>query len=294
MYISPVVLHPGMGVARDIVALTKPKITLLNVAAALACYVASGGSPTGIPLLGALGYGAAGGSSVLNNVVDSDVDGRMRRTARRPIPSGRVSRRTALILGTALTSVSVLLASIAFNPLTAVAMLLGALSYVLLYTLYLKRRTDLNIVIGGIAGSFPPLAGAAAASGTFTPVSIAVAALIFLWTPGHFWSLAIKASEDYRAAGLPMMPVTRGIRTTALAIAVSNALLIACWLLLTTVLENPVPFLLLTSVPTVLLSVETLRLLRRPDASNAWRSFKLSSPWLLLVLIGTVLSSTVR
>lgn len=294
MYISPVVLHPGMGVARDIVALTKPKITLLNVAAALACYVASGGSPTGIPLLGALGYGAAGGSSVLNNVVDSDVDGRMRRTARRPIPSGRVSRRTALILGTALTSVSVLLASIAFNPLTAVAMLLGALSYVLLYTLYLKRRTDLNIVIGGIAGSFPPLAGAAAASGTFTPVSIAVAALIFLWTPGHFWSLAIKASEDYRAAGLPMMPVTRGIRTTALAIAVSNALLIACWLLLTTVLENPVPFLLLTTVPTVLLSVETLRLLRRPDASNAWRSFKLSSPWLLLVLIGTVLSSTVR
>jgi protoheme IX farnesyltransferase len=283
-----------MGVARDMVALTKPKITLLNVAAALACYVASGGSPTGIPLLGALGYGAAGGSSVLNNVVDSDVDGMMRRTARRPIPSGRVSRRTALILGAALTSVSVLLASIVFNPLTAAAMLLGALSYVLLYTLYLKRRTDLNIVIGGIAGSFPPLAGAAAASGTFTPVSIAVAALIFLWTPGHFWSLAIRASEDYRSAGLPMMPVTRGVRATALAIAASNALLIVCWLGLTAVLENPVPFLLLTSVPTALLSLETVRLLRRPDASNAWRSFKLSSPWLLLVLIGTVLSSTVR
>ncbi len=294
MYISPVVLHLGMGVARDMVALTKPKITLLNVAAALACYVASGGSPTGIPLLGALGYGAAGGSSVLNNVVDSDVDGMMRRTARRPIPSGRVSRRTALILGAALTSVSVLLASIVFNPLTAAAMLLGALSYVLLYTLYLKRRTDLNIVIGGIAGSFPPLAGAAAASGTFTPVSIAVAALIFLWTPGHFWSLAIRASEDYRSAGLPMMPVTRGVRATALAIAASNALLIVCWLGLATVLENPVPFLLLTSVPTALLSLETVRLLRRPDASNAWRSFKLSSPWLLLVLIGTVLSSTVR
>ncbi len=283
-----------MGVARDMVALTKPKITLLNVAAALACYVASGGSPTGIPLLGALGYGAAGGSSVLNNVVDSDVDGMMRRTARRPIPSGRVSRRTALILGAALTSVSVLLASIVFNPLTAAAMLLGALSYVLLYTLYLKRRTDLNIVIGGIAGSFPPLAGAAAASGTFTPVSIAVAALIFLWTPGHFWSLAIRASEDYRSAGLPMLPVTRGVRATALAIAASNALLIVCWLGLTAVLENPVPFLLLTSVPTALLSLETVRLLRRPDASNAWRSFKLSSPWLLLVLIGTVLSSTVR
>ena len=283
-----------MGVARDMVALTKPKITLLNVAAALACYVASGGSPTGIPLLGALGYGAAGGSSVLNNVVDSDVDGMMRRTARRPIPSGRVSKRTALILGAALTSVSVLLASIVFNPLTAAAMLLGALSYVLLYTLYLKRRTDLNIVIGGIAGSFPPLAGAAAASGTFTPVSIAVAALIFLWTPGHFWSLAIRASEDYRSAGLPMMPVTRGVRATALAIAASNALLIVGWLGLTAVLENPVPFLLLTSVPTALLSLETVRLLRRPDASNAWRSFKLSSPWLLLVLIGTVLSSTVR
>ncbi len=291
---SLVILQSGMGVVRDIVTLTKPKITLLNVAAALACYVASGGSPTGIPLLGALGYGAAGGSSVLNNVLDADIDGRMRRTARRPIPSGRVSRRTALILGTALTSVSVSLASIAFNPLTAAAMLLGALSYVLLYTLYLKKRTDLNIVIGGIAGSFPPLAGAAAASGTFTPVSLAVAALIFLWTPGHFWSLAIRASEDYRAAGLPMMPVTRGIRASAMAIAASNALLIVCWLFLTTILENPVPFLLLTSVPTALLSLETVRLLRRPDASNAWRSFKLSSPWLLLVLIGTVLSSTIR
>lgn len=155
-----------MGVVRDLVSLTKPKITLLNVAAALACCVASGGTPSGIPLLGALGYGATEGSSALNNALDADIDGRMRRTARRPIPSGRLSKRKALIFGTALTSLSVLLAFIAFNPLTALAMLPGALSYVLLYTLYLKRRTDLNIVIGGITGSFPPLAGAATASGT--------------------------------------------------------------------------------------------------------------------------------
>jgi protoheme IX farnesyltransferase len=282
-----------MGVVRDLVSLTKPKITLLNVAAALACYVASGGIPSGIPLLGVLGYGAAGGSSALNKAIDADIDGRMRRTARRPIPSRRLSRRKALAFGTALTSLSVLLAFIAFNPLTALAMLLGALSYVLLYTLYLKRRTDLNIVIGGIAGSFPPLAGAAAASGTFTPVSLAVAALIFLWTPGHFWSLAIRASEDYRAAGLPMLPVTRGVKLTALAIAASNALLIGCWVALTLTLRNPVPFLLLTALPTALLSLETVRLLRRPDASNAWRSFKLSSPWLLVVLIGVVLSSVI-
>jgi len=282
-----------MGVVRDLVSLTKPKITQLNVAAALACYVASGGIPSGIPLLGGLGYGAAGGSSALNDAIDADIDGRMRRTARRPIPSGRFPRRKALVLGTALTSISVLLASIAINPLTALAMVLGALSYVLLYTLYLKRRTDLNIVIGGIAGSFPPLAGAAAASGTFTPVSLAVAALIFLWTPGHFWSLAIRASEDYRAADLPMLPVTKGVRLTAIAIAVSNALLIGCWVALTLTLRNPLPFLLLTALPTALLSLETVRLLRGPDASNAWRSFKLSSPWLLLVLIGVVLSSVI-
>jgi protoheme IX farnesyltransferase len=155
-----------MAVVRDPVSLTKPKITLLNVAAALACCVASGGTPSGIPLLGALGYGATEGSSALNNALDTDIDGRMRRTARRLIPSGRLSRRKALAFGTALTSLSVLLAFIAFNPLTALAMLPGALSYVLLYTLYLKRRTDLNIVIGGMAGTFPPLAGAATASGT--------------------------------------------------------------------------------------------------------------------------------
>ncbi len=279
---------------RDLVTLTKPKITLLNVAAALSCYVASGGTLSGIPLLGAIGYGAAGGASALNNAYDADVDGKMRRTAGRPIPSGRVSRRAALFLGTTLTSLSVVIAFVAFNPLTAVAVLLGALSYVLLYTLYLKRRTDLNIVIGGVAGSFPPLAGAAAASGTFTPVSLAVAALIFLWTPGHFWSLAIRALEEYKAAGLPMMPVTRGVRATALAIAASNALLIGCWLVMALIVSNPLPFLLLTSVPTALLSFETVRLLRRPDASNAWRSFKLSSPWLLLVLIGVVLSSALR
>jgi protoheme IX farnesyltransferase len=154
-----------MGVVRDLVSLTKLKITLLNVAAALACYVAPGGIPSGIPLLGALGYGAAGGSSALNNAIVADIDGGMRRTARRPIPSVRLLRRKALTFGTALTSLSVLLAYVAFNLLTALAMLLGALSYVLLYTLYLKRRTDLNIVIGGIAGAFPPLAGAAAASG---------------------------------------------------------------------------------------------------------------------------------
>jgi Polyprenyltransferase (cytochrome oxidase assembly factor) len=155
-----------MAVVRDLISLTMPKITLLDVAAALACYVASGGTPSGIPLLGALGYGATGGSSALNNALDADINIRMRRTARRPIPSGRLSRRKALIFGTALTSLSVLLAFIAFNPLTALAMLPGALSYVLLCTLYLKRRTDLNIVIGGMAGTFPPLAGAATASGT--------------------------------------------------------------------------------------------------------------------------------
>ena len=117
--------------------------------------------------------------------------------------------------------------------------------------------------------------------------------MIFLWTPGHFWSLAIRASEDYRAAGLPMLPVTRGVRLTALAIAASNALLIGCWVALTLTLRSPLPFLLLTALPTALLSLETVRLLRSPDASNAWRSFKLSSPWLLQVLIGVVLSSVI-
>ncbi|MEM0375089.1 MAG: heme o synthase, partial [Nitrososphaerota archaeon] len=224
-----------------------------------------------------------------NNALDADLDAKMRRTARRPVPSGRVGRGTALLLGVALTSASTLLALVLFNPLTALSMLLGALSYVLLYTLYLKRRTDLNIVIGGVAGSFPPLAGSAAAAGTFTPISVAVALLVLLWTPGHFWSLAIRASEDYRRAGLPMMPVTRGVRATALAIAASNALLLACWAALALLLKDPVPFLLTTSVPTAMLALETVRLLRRPDEANAWRSFKLSSPWLLFVLVGIVL-----
>jgi protoheme IX farnesyltransferase len=150
----------------DWVALTKPKISLLNVGSAISCFVLGGGGAVGAVLLAAAGYLASGGASALNNYLDRDIDSRMRRTSERPVPSGRITPRQALAVGIIMSASSLTASLLLFNALTATMILMGLLSYVMVYTIILKRRSELNIVIGGAAGSFPPLAGWAAATGT--------------------------------------------------------------------------------------------------------------------------------
>ncbi|MCP9774144.1 heme o synthase [Cyanobium sp. WAJ14-Wanaka] len=164
---------------------------------------------------GALASAAAG---VLNCLWEQDLDGRMQRTSRRALPSGRLAQRQAFGLAIALTVLSVVVLVLGVNALAASLALLGLCSYVLLYTALLKPRTRQNIVVGGVAGAIPPLVGAAAATGHLGWASWWLFALIMVWTPAHFWSLALLLKEDYRSVGIPMLPVVKGVVVTTRAI----------------------------------------------------------------------------
>jgi protoheme IX farnesyltransferase len=203
---------------RDYVTLTKPRImSLLLLTGAAGMFVGAGGAPPAVDLavlLAGLAL-ACGGASALNHVLDRDIDRLMgKRTRRRPVAAGRVPASRALEFGLALSAFSfVLLASLA-NGLTALLALAGNLFYVLVYTRWLKRSTPQNIVIGGAAGAVPPLVGWAAATGNLTLPALALFLIVFVWTPPHFWALALLIRRDYEAAGVPMLPVVRGERET--------------------------------------------------------------------------------
>jgi len=201
---------------RDFVALTKPRVMTLVVFTGLCGLLAA---PQAIhPVLAftailciALGAGAA---AALNQWYETDLDAQMARTSRRPLPAGRMDRQTALHFGVGLGSFSVLLMGLAVNLLAAAILAVSILFYVLVYTVWLKRRTPQNIVIGGAAGAFPPLIGWAAATGRIELMPALLFALIFLWTPPHFWALSLFIKSDYSKAGVPMLPVVAGLRHT--------------------------------------------------------------------------------
>jgi protoheme IX farnesyltransferase len=161
---------------------------------------------------------AAGAAGVINMWYDRDIDAIMRRTARRPIPAGRITPEGALAFGVGLSCLSVLVMWMATNLLAASILALSIAFYVFVYTMWLKRRTPQNIVIGGAAGAFPPMIGWAAATGSLGALPLLMFAMIFLWTPPHFWSLSLFASADYERAGVPMLPVVAGPRKTRLEV----------------------------------------------------------------------------
>ena len=201
---------------RDLLALTKPRVMSLVVFTGLCGLLAAPGPVH--PVLGftavlciALGAGAAG---ALNQWYEADLDAKMKRTAKRPLPAGRMSRQTALHFGVGLAVFSVILMDLAANHLAAAVLAISILFYVLVYTVWLKRRTAQNIVIGGAAGAFPPLIGWAAVTGDVTTLPILLFAIIFLWTPPHFWALSLFVRTDYANAGVPMLPVVAGVEST--------------------------------------------------------------------------------
>lgn len=214
---------------RDFLALTKPRVMSLVVFTGLVGLLVA---PVPVhPVLGfaavlciALGAGAAG---ALNQWYEADLDARMKRTADRPLPAGRMSRQTALHFGVGLSVFSVILMDLAANHLAAAILAISILFYVLIYTVWLKRRTAQNIVIGGAAGAFPPLIGWAAATGEIGVLPILLFAIIFLWTPPHFWALSLFVRTDYANAGVPMLPVVAGIKATRRHIALYTLPMIA-------------------------------------------------------------------
>jgi heme o synthase len=218
---TPSIAQPALPADwRDLVALTKPRVMSLVVFTGLCGLLAA--PVTLPPVLGftailciALGAGAAG---ALNQWYEADIDAKMRRTANRPLPSQRMDRQTALHFGVGLSVFSVILMDLATNHVAALLLAISILFYVLIYTVWLKRRTAQNIVIGGAAGAFPPLIGWVAATGSIDVLPVLLFAIIFLWTPPHFWALSLFVRSDYAAAKVPMLPVVAGIRNTRLQI----------------------------------------------------------------------------
>jgi len=201
---------------RDFFALTKPRVMSLVVFTGLCGLLAAPAMPpfvlgfTAILCI-ALGAGACG---ALNQWYEADIDAKMRRTAKRPLPDGRMDRQSALHFGVGLGSFSVILMGLATNWLAAGLLAVSILFYVLVYTVWLKPRTAQNIVIGGAAGAFPPLIGWVAATGRVEALPLLLFAIIFLWTPPHFWALSLFVRSDYAAAGIPMLPVVAGLDNT--------------------------------------------------------------------------------
>jgi protoheme IX farnesyltransferase len=206
---------------RDLFALTKPRVMSLVVFTGLCGMLAA---PVLPPLV--LGFTAilcialaAGAAGALNQWYEADLDAKMRRTAKRPLPAGRMDRQTALHFGVGLGVFSVALMDLAANHLAAILLAASILFYVMIYTVWLKRRTAQNIVIGGAAGAFPPLIGWAAATGDVSALPLLLFAIIFLWTPPHFWALSLFVRSDYAAANVPMLPVVSGLASTRRHIA---------------------------------------------------------------------------
>jgi protoheme IX farnesyltransferase len=212
----------------DYVDLTKPKVqSLLLFTTVMTMEVAGNPSVSRVALTCAGGYLSAGGAGAINHYWDRDIDLRMRRTSNRPIPSGRVSPAAAVRFGIALQVASFLLLSLTVNVLSASLALGGFVGYVGVYTMWLKRRTPQNIVIGGAAGAMPPLVAWAATRGSLSWTAVYLFAIVFYWTPPHFWALSLLMKDEYAAVGVPMLPVVRGEDTTRLHIVLYSALLYA-------------------------------------------------------------------
>lgn len=231
---------------------------------------------------------AAGGASALNQYLDRDMDKQMSRTKNRPIPAGRVAPRYALIYGILLVTVSVFVLGIFVNWLAASLALLGALYYVVLYTILLKRNTVLNILIGGGAGAIPVLVGWAAVAGTLEPGAFVLFSIVFYWTPPHSWALALLVNADYARANVPMMPVARGADAARVQILLYSLQLVALSIL-------PVPFRIASwfyLIAALLLGsgmiYESVRLLNEKSGAAAKRTYKYSTFYLALLFLALI------
>ncbi len=273
------------------ISLAKPKILILVVMAALSsAIVANQGNILLImsaPLVLAVGLASAG-AAFLNNYLDRDIDAVMERTRDRPLPNGKVSPSKVFLAGLMLIAVSLPIALL-LNYLVALFILAGALIYSVLYTMWLKRRTSLNIVIGGLAGSCGILAGWFAITTEVSLVPILVASLVFLWTPSHFWSLALAHQESYRKANIPMLPVLAGVKKTADFILLSSGLLLLVSFLIYFVGSFHEVYLLGSLLLGGLFVVSNIRLWRQPKRERAWTNFKLSGIYLLGLFLSMVL-----
>jgi len=276
---------------RDYVALTKPKIVWLLLLVALAsAVIAARAIPSWLVLTGLFLAGALSslGSLALNSYLEMDVDAKMKRTRNRPLPAERIIQpERALAFGLALVALGLLVSWFVLTPLATLFIGLGAFFYVQVYTVWLKPRTSWNIVLGGFAGSCTALAGWYAVTSADPLIAWILAALVFVWTPSHFWSLAVITEEDYSAAGIPMLPSIVGEKKAAKFIVANTLLLIPISLLFFLYLTGTgeVVYLVGTLFFDLLLLATNVKLLMTPNKGNALLAFKASSPFLAVIFV---------
>jgi protoheme IX farnesyltransferase len=283
-----------MTVVRDYLTLTKPKVQSLLLFTTVTTMYVAGDPSLSLILLTCLGGAlSAGGAGAINHAIDRDIDRTMARTADRPVASGRVSAGAAIAFGVLLGSTSFLLLALTVNPLAAALSLSGLLGYVFVYTLWLKRTTPQNIVIGGAAGAVPPLVAWAAVTGGLSGMAFYLFAIVFFWTPPHFWALSILMKDEYAKAGIPMLPVVRGEDETRRQILLYTVLLYAVTQLPFCAGGLGVAYL----VPSMLLGAAFIycatKLLRTKERAWALRTYLFSLAYLALLFLSIAIAANV-
>ncbi|MGN6816693.1 MAG: heme o synthase [Solirubrobacterales bacterium] len=279
-------------VFRDYLTLTKPKVQSLLLFTTITTMYVAGDPAPGLVLLTCLGGAlSAGGAGAINHAVDRDIDRTMARTADRPVASGRVSQGAAIAFGLGLEIASFLLLALTVNPLAASLSLSGFFGYVCVYTLWLKRATPQNIVIGGAAGAVPPLVAWAAVTGGLSGMAFYMFAIVFFWTPPHFWALSLLMKDEYAKAGIPMLPVVRGEEETRRQILLYTVLLYAVTQLPFCAGGLGVAYL----VPSMLLGASFIyfstRLYRSRDRRWALRTYLYSLAYLALLFLSMAIAA---
>jgi protoheme IX farnesyltransferase len=283
-------------VVRDYVTLTKPRVVSLLLVTALAgMLVAQQGWPgTGLVIAVLVGgYLAAGGANAINMWFDSDIDAEMYRTRQRPIPAGRVRPGSALAYGIVLNALAFILIATVANLLAAALTMTATLVYVFVYTMWLKRSTPQNIVIGGAAGAFPPVIGYAAVTGSLDLVALYMFMIVFFWTPPHFWALALRLNADYDRAQVPMLQVVRGRGETERQVFLYSVVLLAITLLLG--LRGFGTFYMVSALLLGAIFVAmAVMMMRDPGTRWARRTYKYSLLYLALVFAAMVGDALIR
>ncbi len=278
------VLTSTRTVVADYFEMTKPKVQSLLLFTTVTTMYIAGDPSLGLVVLTCLGGAlSAGGAGAINHAIDRDIDQVMKRTADRPVASGRVSPQAAIVFGVLLGCASFALLALAVNPLAAVLAMSGLLGYVLVYTVWLKRSTPQNIVIGGAAGAVPPVVGWAAATGNLALPALLLFLIVFFWTPPHFWALALLIRRDYEAARIPMLPVVRGERETARAIVRYTAVLVAITLVPVAARTVGLAYLAAALVLGGVFLALAISLERRTTPERARRLFSYSLAYLALL-----------
>jgi len=289
---APALSAGWRGVLNDYYELTKPRIIVLLLITTLAAMVmaAHGVPPLGLVLATLLGGAfAAGSAGAFNCIIDRDIDSLMARTAQRPLVTGRIAPTQAIVFATLLGLTSFAILYLFANPLAAWLSLAGNAYYVIVYTLWLKRTTALNIVIGGAAGAVPPLVGWAAVTGDLGGPALGLFAIIFLWTPPHFWSLALMTETDYHRANIPMLPNVHGVERTTIEIFIYTLILVGASLALTPLGVMGLWYFFPAAILGGVFLYFTWRLLRAPTKPLARATFKYSLLYLALMCVAMVI-----